>query len=341
MSNIDDPEWADNPRLNGWLHTQAALFSGWVEQTEGRWDFSTGSLDRLEQEIKRRYPSYDDAQAARDDAFMTVSAWYVGEVHVRNYGAVWRCAPQPGLGVHARTEPVVRLPKEVLEHWELAELQEKEELYEDDFPYCNPSEAVVSAARPEYTGHLSSFLHQYAPWQTAVDRALTRARNQPSQSPKGHPLPDAPGPLDPGPLGESLAEWLAVQEEVFPRWAEATGRPADFDFTPASLGALEEVLREALAPQAGTGTLYDDPVFNCAVWYLGETICRNHQARWLPMRANLDVTGDRLDLLAVAHIARRIGPRTELTSAIHRSIRGVHYPDDSYQPLRAVLDAYR
>jgi hypothetical protein len=341
MNDIDDPEWAHNPRLNHWLHTQAAAFPGWAEQTEGKWDFSTCSLDRLEQEIRRRYPSYDDAKAARDDAFMTVSAWYVGEVHVRNYGAIWRCAPQPGPGAYARTEPVVTLPKEVLEDWELEELQEKEELYEDDFPFCPPSAAVVSAARPECTGHLFSFLKQYAHWQTAVDRALARARNHPSQSPEGRPLPDAPGPLDPGQVGESLAKWLAGQEEVFPHWAEATGRPADFDFTPASLNALEEVLRERLATQTGTVRLYDDPVFYSAIWYLGETICRTQQARWMPMRAGLDVTLNRLGLLAVARVGRRIGPRTELTSAIHRSIRGIRYPDDSYQPLRTVLDAYR
>jgi len=151
MSNIDDPEWAGNPCLNHWLHTQAAAVHGWAETTE----------------------------------------------------------PQPGPGAYVRTEPVVTLPKEVLEDWELEELQEKEELYEDDFPCCTPSEAVVSAARPEYTGHLFSFLHQYAHWRTAVDRALARARDQPSQSPESHPLPDAPGLLDPGPVGESLAEWPA------------------------------------------------------------------------------------------------------------------------------------
>lgn len=100
-------------------------------------------------------------------------------------------------------------------------------------------------------------------------------------------------------------------------------------------------MRERLAIQAGTVGLFDDPIFYCAIWYLGEMICRTQQARWMPMRAGLDVTLYRLGLLAVARVGRSIGPRTELTSAIHRSIRGVHYPDDSYQPLRTVVDAYR
>ncbi|MEU9984718.1 hypothetical protein [Streptomyces sp. NPDC050856] len=342
MSDIDDPEWTDNPRLNHWLHARAAAFPPWAERAGGGWDFGTGSLDRLEQEIKRRYSSHDEAEAAQDDAFLTVSAWYVGEVHVRNYGAVWRCAPQPGPGAYARTEPVVTLPKEVLEDWELEELREKEELYEDDFPRCNPSEAVVSAARPEYTGHLSSFLHQYATWQTAVDRAVARARRRPPQSPGSRPLPDAPGPLDPGPVGGSLAEWLTGQEEVFPHWAEATGRPSELDFTAGSLDVLEEVLRSRFAARGdGTSGLFEDPVFHCAIWYLGETIRRTRRARWMPMRAGLDVTLDRLDSLTVARVGRRVGPHTELTSAIRRGVRGVHHPDDSYRPLRSVLDAYR
>jgi hypothetical protein len=340
MSDIDDPEWADNPRLNHWLQTQAAAFPGWAEQTGQHWDFSARSLDRLDLEIRRRYSSCDEARAARDDPFLTVSAWYLGEVQVRNYGAIWRCAPQPGPGAHARTEPLVTLPKEVLDHRELEKLQEREELYESDFPFCDPSAAVVSAADAGYAGHLSSCLHGYAYWETAVDRALARARDRPPQSPGSHPLPDAPGPLDPGPVGRSLAEWLAGQEEVFPHWAQATGRPADFDFTPASLDALEDVLRTRLAGLDGTVMLYHDVIFYCAIWYLGETICRTHQARWLPIRANLDVSLDQLGLLAVARVGRRIGPRIELTSAIHRSIRGVRYPDDSYQPLRSVLDTW-
>ncbi|WP_354637121.1 hypothetical protein [Kitasatospora camelliae] len=146
MSNINDPEWADNPRLDHWLRTRAAALPEWAEQTAGQWDFSTGSLEGLEREIRRRYTSWDEAQAAGDNAFMAVSAWYVGEVHVRTYGAVWRCAPQPGSGAYARTVPVVTLPREVLEDWELEERQENEELYEelyeDDFPYCAPSEVV-------------------------------------------------------------------------------------------------------------------------------------------------------------------------------------------------------
>jgi hypothetical protein len=140
-----------------------------------------------------------------------------------------------------------------------------------------------------------------------------------------------------------MAQWLAAQEEVFADWAASTGRPGDFDFTPASLDALEEVLRSRLAGLSGGRVfeLYKDPIFYGALWYLGEVICRSCGARWMPMRANLNVTLDRLNLLTVARVGHRIGPQTELTSVIHHCIRGIRYPDDSYQPIRHVLDDYR
>lgn len=337
MDATDTPAWTDNPYLNQWLRTQATAFPAWAAQIPGAWDFSTQSLDRLEAEIKRRYPGRQAAETDRDTAFLTVAAWYTGEVHVRNYGAVWRHAPEP----RPRIEPVVTLNRDVLEARELEDLRIREVLYEDDFPYCDPFNAVINAACPDYSGHLASFLHSYAPWQSAVDRAVAHARTTTAQSPGGRPLADAPAAVDPGPVGASLAAWLADQEEVHPHWREATGRPGEFDFTPASLTALEGVLRERIAALTGTIDLLDDPLYYCAIWYLGETICRSTGSRWMPLRANVDVTKDRLNQLAVARIGHRIGPRTELTAALHRCIRGVHYPDDSYRPLTSVLDTYR
>ncbi|MES4893339.1 hypothetical protein [Streptomyces sp. NPDC096012] len=337
MAATDTTARADDRRLNEWLRTRATAFPAWAEQLPDAWDFSTESLDRLETRIRRRYPGREAAEADRDSSFLTVAAWYAGEVHVRNYGAVWRCAP----GAGPRAEPVVTLPEEVLTDRELDDLEEARAQYEDDFPACNPCDAVVGAAEPGRTGHLASFLQAYAPWQSVVDRAVARARATPGQSPGSRPLPGAPAPVDPGPVGAALASWLARQEEVHPYWREATGRPDAFDFTPASLTALEEVLRARIAAQTGTVDLLDDPVFHCAVWYLGETVCRGTGARWLPLRGNVDVTLDRLDLLTVGRVGRRVGPCTELTAALHRCVRGVHQPDDSYQPLTDVLTPYR
>jgi hypothetical protein len=145
---IDTAAWADNARLNQWLHSQAAAFPVWAEQPSDNWDFSTQSLDRLEAEIKRRYPGREYAHADRGSAFLDVAAWYVGEVHVRNFGAVWRCAPEVAPGVDPRIEPLVTLPKDVLEEWELEEFRAQEDLYEDDFPLFAPYDSVVGAADP-------------------------------------------------------------------------------------------------------------------------------------------------------------------------------------------------
>ncbi|RKE05094.1 hypothetical protein [Streptomyces sp. TLI_171] len=355
MTSIDDPIWRDNPRLNGWLQAGHGGFPAWTELVGGEWDFTTGSLPRLEQAVRDRYPDWDRAYEARDEAFLTVAAWYLGEVHVRNYGALWHCSPDPAPYGGGRVEPLLTLPREVLDEEEEADLAAAQELCEDDFPFCLPVDAVVGAADREKGGWLAESVESYAYWESVVERALALARTRPGQSPGSRIRPDAPGPLDPGRPGQDLAHWLVVREDAFPLWARALGREAELDFTERSLELLEEVLRErvraiglgrrpdvleahgpAMPPDAFQ--LFDDPVFDCALWYLGETVCRARGARWLPLRANLDVTPATLPQLAVARIGHRIGPRLELTAAVGRCLRdrssGRHaHPTDTYRSL--------
>ncbi|MFD8481089.1 hypothetical protein [Kitasatospora sp. NPDC059673] len=357
MTNIDDPAWRDNPRLNDWLTAAREAFPTWSELTGGGWDFGTDSLPRLERAIRERYPDREQAAANWDGPFLTAAAWYLGEVHVRNYGALWHCSPEPRPFLGREVHPLLRLPLEALDDEEAEELAEAEELCEDDFPLCGPIDAVIAAAGPDATDRLTETLEGYAFWEPAVERALELARTRPAQNPGSRPRPDAPGVLDPGRPGQDLARWLAVREEAFPLWARATGREGELDFSERSLEVLEEVLRQRVRALAlddkldvmeaverhGLGhlpdvlRLFDDPVFDCALWYLGETGCRARGARWLPLRANLDVAPLTWRRLAVARIDRRIGPRLELTTAVHRCLRERTDPDDGYRPLHHAL----
>ncbi|MFD7640469.1 hypothetical protein ACFV4P_07435 [Kitasatospora sp. NPDC059795] len=359
MTSIDDPEWLDNPRLNEWLTLGRDGFPAWAELTGGGWDFTTGSLPRLEQAVRGRYPDWEQANAAWNEPFLTAAAWYFGEVHVRNYGALWHCSPEPPPHAPDRIQPLLRLPKEVLDEEEAEELAEAEELYEDDFPMCSALGMVVAVADPTAAGRLLETLENYAYWDSVVDRALALAAGRPAQNPGSRPLPGGPGPLDPGRPGQDLAHWLATREEAFGLWARATGLDGRLDFSERSLGLLEDVLRRRI-DTLGLGDrldhmvaveryriahlpdvirLFEDPVFDCALWYLGETACRARGARWIPLRCNNDLDAETHPELSVARIGRRIGPRLELTAAVHRCLRDRTDPSDGYGPLREALSA--
>ncbi|MFF0387425.1 hypothetical protein ACFYS8_01890 [Kitasatospora sp. NPDC004615] len=357
MTTIEDPAWRDNPRLNDWLAAGRAAFPAWAELTGGGWGFGTDSLARLERVIRERYPDREQADADWNGSFLTAAAWYLGEVHVRNYGALWQCSPEPRPFLGREIHPLVQLPREALDEEEAEELAEAEELCEDDFPLCAPIDLVIAVADPASTYPLTETLEGYAFWEPAVERALELARIHRPQNPGSRPRPDAPGVLDPGRPGQDLAHWLAVREEAFPLWARATGREAELDFSEHSLEMLEEVLRQrirtlgladkldvleaslrhGLTVLPHSHRLFDDPVFDCALWYLGETGCRARGARWLPLRANLDVDPVTVRQLAVARIDRRIGPRLELTAAVQSCLRDRTDPDDGYRPLLHAL----
>ncbi|MFE1954854.1 hypothetical protein ACFW9D_30795 [Streptomyces sp. NPDC059524] len=71
-----------------------------------------------------------------------------------------------------------------------------------------------------------------------------------------------------------LAQWLAAQEEAFSAWRQATA--GTWDFSPASLDRLEEVLMSRYASAEEAEAAHEDPFLTVAVWYLGETVRRAH-----------------------------------------------------------------
>ncbi|QEV53688.1 hypothetical protein CP981_20325 [Streptomyces platensis] len=52
---------SDNSVLNAWLTIQHSEFPAWAEQTPGTWDFSLDSLARVEDLIRSRYATVEQA----------------------------------------------------------------------------------------------------------------------------------------------------------------------------------------------------------------------------------------------------------------------------------------
>jgi hypothetical protein len=98
---------ADHPELVRWLDRRAAEFAAWADEAdavdevrpaealEHPWDFSPGSLDRLEAVLRDRFSDSGALLAAKSDTFVQGVVWYVGEVVRRTRdGVVWQYQPR-------------------------------------------------------------------------------------------------------------------------------------------------------------------------------------------------------------------------------------------------------
>ncbi|MGW1780472.1 hypothetical protein ACWCQQ_15210 [Streptomyces sp. NPDC002143] len=88
---------ADHPELVRWLDLRAAGFADWAREAgPGElWDFSPGSLDRLEPVLRDRFADSGGLLAAKSGAFVQGVVWYVGEVVRRSReGVVWQYRPR-------------------------------------------------------------------------------------------------------------------------------------------------------------------------------------------------------------------------------------------------------
>jgi len=75
-----------------------------------------------------------------------------------------------------------------------------------------------------------------------------------------------------------LREWLGAQEAAFPAWAAATGQ--DWDFSPASVDRLEELVRGAYAGYDEIAAAEGTPAVTVPAWYFGEVHNRHYGTRW-------------------------------------------------------------
>ncbi|MEI5136015.1 hypothetical protein RB199_32165 [Streptomyces libani] len=77
-----------------------------------------------------------------------------------------------------------------------------------------------------------------------------------------------------------LLAWLTERQTGFEHWAHEAGGVTLFDFSNASLDALEDLVREAYTKTDEITQQRRTPFIQGAVWYIGEVLCRRKGWVW-------------------------------------------------------------
>ncbi|WP_406865117.1 hypothetical protein ABZO31_33570 [Streptomyces sp. HUAS MG47] len=77
-----------------------------------------------------------------------------------------------------------------------------------------------------------------------------------------------------------LLAWLAERQSGHDHWVGQAGLAGRLDFTPESLGALDERVRETAQDMEQLTEQRLSPFVQGAVWYVGEVFCRHRQMVW-------------------------------------------------------------
>ncbi|WP_141720997.1 hypothetical protein [Streptomyces sp. Ncost-T10-10d] len=91
------------------------------------------------------------------------------------------------------------------------------------------------------------------------------------------------GRADPGVAPQThpdLPAWLTERVQSFEHWAEATGTPETWDFSPQSLDTLEGLIRSRCNGDTESLAARRDAFLQGACWYIGEVVCRAQGAVW-------------------------------------------------------------
>jgi hypothetical protein len=211
-------------------------------------DFSAGSLTRLEEIVLDRIPP-GTASVAPLGSFLEAATAYVGESLLRTGGGRWDWDAGDDL-------PVV-LPDEALA-----------------VPPVSPLRLIIAAASRRTGTELAG---THAAVAGAVERYVAA---HPGWSPTKEPTPGV-DEVD-APRAPWLEEWLGERERAFPAWVADTGvAPAVWDFSPASLDALEAVVKRRLPGREALEQAAHRDFVQGSTWYYGEVARRNKTGtRW-------------------------------------------------------------
>ncbi|MGW1373479.1 hypothetical protein ACWD6P_04265 [Streptomyces sp. NPDC002446] len=236
----DTPDPRHHPELLAWLAERSAGFEQWARSTgcPERWDFGPASLDALEELLRRTFRSDQDIEERRRGALLQGAVWYLGEVACRSTGVVWTYEP-----LACADEPLPPLFGEV----------------------HAPGTVDTPCVRP--TGdRTDDRLYVMAP----IFR-LFMAHDE-----VGNPIDERlRGVVYDCGRFQRLAEWLQARATGFEEWARATGQAESWDFGPASLDALEELVRGRYSGEEELQEERDGLFVQGAVWYVGEVIRRS------------------------------------------------------------------
>jgi hypothetical protein len=217
-----------------------------------RLDCSGESLGPLERAVLDRFGVPEDVSWAEERAFLNGVVAYLGETLMRVAGGRWGWIPGDDPEGFPDGVPLVE-PDPTL-----------------GLAPVSPVHLVEEAVR---RGGGELFGTRCRAWRRAVQE---RRRVQPSWTPHRErtmldPLPDPP---------QGVAEWLGRRDAAFTGWIAAYAPSVTWDFSPASLTALEGLVRRVTPT---TTDLYDpanrDFVAG-ATWYLGEVLRRGLGGRW-------------------------------------------------------------
>jgi hypothetical protein len=251
MSDSTGPA-SPEERLESWREEMSpvlARLEAFELPADFPFDFSAASLARLEQLVLDRFPA-GRAPAEPAGGFLEAAIAYIGESLLRTGGGQWDWDAEADV-------PLVR-PDEALK-----------------LPSISPLRLIIAAAGRRTGTELAG---AHAELAAAVDE---HAAAHPGWSPTKVPTPGVDEVGEPA-ASPWLAAWLAERERAFPAWAAGSGvAPASWDFSPASVDALEALVRRRLP---ATGALTDAAHHDFAqgaAWYYGEVARRNKTAaRW-------------------------------------------------------------
>lgn len=121
-------------------------------------------------------------------------------------------------------------------------------------------------------------------WATEYERVMAEAARRRADDDGWEPhradppaLPTGTGDDPPDPW---LTRWLTTRRERFDAWSADTGRAQEFDFSPASLVPLAQVVRLRIPSAEALGTRIENDLVQGAIWYLGEVARIHRDARW-------------------------------------------------------------
>ncbi|NLU66658.1 hypothetical protein [Streptomyces sp. HNM0574] len=207
-------------------------------------DFSADSLAALEAHLLTEYAPGEEVRA--DFRPTLCSMLYLGEALLSVAGGSWGWTGREAPGAPGG-QPVV-CPDPELGLSPLA-------------PFLLIAYAVRTRTGDAFTREAERLraavdgLREHRPgWQPATDLHPVEAERR---SGADHP---------------ELARWLDARQRAFPAWAEGSGAADRWDFTPASLTLLEDVVRRGFGSDDEVLAAKNTPFLQGAVWYIGEVV---------------------------------------------------------------------
>jgi hypothetical protein len=262
----------DEGRLEEWVQSVQPLImhlEAFQLPRDVKLDFGAASLGRLEEVALDRFAGADNLADEEEQGFVDGAVAYVGETLMRVAGGSW-------IWDSDSDSPLVRPDTEL------------------GLAPVSPRQLMATAVDRRDGERFDAV---YATWSAAVEELTA---SQPSWRPVKEPTPG----LDPAARTDDahLVGWLAERSAGFEAWMSAYAPDGTWDFSPASLDALEEVVRRVTPTGDALQDAANRDFVEGAAWYLGEVLCRGLGGEWFYRDPGSAMgAGEYLDLVGPRH----------------------------------------